>query len=79
MQSYVPYRAFLLRLWQTQRGGKIRYRVSLESVDTRERKDLADLASLFAFLQAQEDALQTQGDAMNSQAAEQSPRQNGLG
>ena len=56
MEKHVPYRAYLLRLWPTKRGGRPGYRISLESVATRERKDFADLQSLFIFLQAQEEA-----------------------
>lgn len=53
MEKYVPYHAYLLRLWPTRRSGVAGYRVSLESVATGERQDLPDLESLFAFLQAQ--------------------------
>jgi hypothetical protein len=53
MEKHVPYRAYLLRLWPTRRGGRAGYRVSLESVATRERQHFPDLESLFAFLKAQ--------------------------
>jgi len=56
MEKHLPYRAYLIRLWPTKRGGQPGYRVSLESVATRECKDFADLQSLFIFLQAQEEA-----------------------
>ena len=56
MEKYVPYHAYLLRLWPTRRGGVAAFRVSLESVATRERRDFPDLGRLLAFLQAQEKA-----------------------
>jgi len=55
MEKYVPYHAYLLCLWPTKRGGVAAFRVSLESVATRERRDFPDLGSLLAFLQAQEE------------------------
>ena len=56
MEKYVPYHAYLLRLWPTRRSGVVGFRVSLESVATRERRDFPDLGRLLAFLRAQEKA-----------------------
>lgn len=53
MKRYVPYHAYLLRLWPTQHDGRPGYRAYLESVATGERKNFPDLESLHAFLQAQ--------------------------
>jgi len=55
MKRYVPYHAYLLRLWPTRHGGRPGYRASLESVTTGQRNNFPDLESLFAFLQAQEE------------------------
>jgi hypothetical protein len=54
MKKYVPYHAYLLRLWPTQHDGQPGYRVSLESVATGERRHFPDLKGLFAFLKTQE-------------------------
>ena len=58
MEQPIPYLAYLIRLWPTQRGGVTGYRVSLQSVATGDRRDLPDLESLLAFLQAQGDEWQ---------------------
>ena len=55
MEKYVPYHAYLLRLWPTRRGGVAASRVSLKSVATGERRDFPDLERLLAFLRAQEE------------------------
>ena len=55
MEKYVPYHAYLLRLWPTRRGGVAASRVSLESVATGERRHFPDLERLLAFLRAQEE------------------------
>jgi hypothetical protein len=47
-QSYISY---LLRLWQTKRGGEWVWRASLESPYTDERRSFASLTDLFAFLE----------------------------
>jgi hypothetical protein len=47
------YLSFLLRLWQVTSRQNVVWRVSLENVRTGERRDFADLASLFAFLEAE--------------------------
>jgi hypothetical protein len=47
------YRSYLLRLWRTESAGKAAWRASLESAQSGERRAFADLASLFAFLEAQ--------------------------
>ncbi len=47
-----PYRyiSYLLRLWQTQDGGRLVWRCSLESPGTGERHGFANLQDLFDFL-----------------------------
>jgi hypothetical protein len=47
-QRYVSY---LLRLWQTERGGTLVWRASLQSAHTGERLGFASLADLCAFLE----------------------------
>ena len=47
------YQSYLLRLWRTSSREKPTWRASLESAQTGERRGFADLASLFAFLEAQ--------------------------
>lgn len=47
------YVSYLLRLWQSRRGGELVWRASLESPDTGERTGFASLESLFTFLQQQ--------------------------
>lgn len=53
MEKHIPYRAYLVRIWQTKRGGQEGYRAMAENVATRERRHFPDLESLFAFLRAQ--------------------------
>jgi hypothetical protein len=43
----------LLRLWLTQRGGRLVLRASLESAQTGERVGFASLDDLFEFLRDQ--------------------------
>lgn len=52
-REFVPYQAYLIRLWSTRRGGEIGTRVSVQEVATGTRKDLPDLNSLLFFLQEQ--------------------------
>ncbi len=52
-REFVPYQAYLIRLWSTRRGGEIGTRVSVQEVATGTRKDLPDLNSLLSFLQEQ--------------------------
>ena len=56
MERMVPYRAYLLRVWSTQRGGVAGYRASLESVTSGERQDFPNLEALVAYLRSQGDA-----------------------
>ena len=49
------YLSYLLRLWRAKEGSPPAWRASLEQPDTRERRGFANLAELFAFLQAQTD------------------------
>ena len=45
------YVSYLLRLWQTQRGGRLVWQASLESPRTGERKGFGSLADLCVFLE----------------------------
>ena len=45
------YLSYLLRLWQTNDGGKQIWRASLESPGAGERQGFASLEDLFDFLQ----------------------------
>lgn len=56
MEPYEPYRAYLIRLWKTQRGGVAGYRATAEDVATGECRHFPDLEGLFAFLKANGDA-----------------------
>jgi hypothetical protein len=48
------YRAYLLRLWQTNgEDGQAVWRASLEDARSGERHGFADLAHLYAFLEEQ--------------------------
>ncbi len=49
MQKRVAYRAYLVRLWPTQRGGVVDYRVTVQCVATGERRHFPDLGSLLVF------------------------------
>jgi len=69
MEKYVPYQAYLLRLWPARRSGVVGFRVSLESVATGERRDFPDLGRLLAFLQAQEE-----GNPKNSEDTSDGPQ-----
>jgi hypothetical protein len=53
MEEYVPYRAYLIRVWPTERGGKGGCRVSLQNVTSGERENFADLEGLLAYLETQ--------------------------
>ena len=55
MEKYVPYRAYLIRIWETRRGGVAGYRAVAVDIATRERKDFPNLESLFTFLRTQGD------------------------
>jgi hypothetical protein len=46
------YLSYLLRLWQTQSGGELVCRASLESAHTGERVGFANLDDLFEYLRA---------------------------
>jgi hypothetical protein len=47
------YQSYLLRLWRTSSQGKSTWRASLARIQTGELSGLADLGSLFAFLEQQ--------------------------
>lgn len=55
MEKYVPYRAYLIRIWETRRGGVAGCRAVAVDIATGERKDFPDLESLFTFLRKQGD------------------------
>lgn len=46
------YVAYLVRLWAVHRNGDLVWRASAADTRTGERRNFADLAGLFAFLQA---------------------------
>lgn len=52
------YLSYLLRLWQTDDGGKQIWRASLESPGTGERRGFASLKDLFDFLESQTESRQ---------------------
>lgn len=52
MKQDDEYRAYLVRLWPTRRRGAVDYRVTLESVPAGDRRDFADLESLFTHWRA---------------------------
>jgi hypothetical protein len=57
------YLSYLLRLWRASREGKVIWRASLQSSDTRERKGFTNLDDLFDFLREQTGAApETKGD-----------------
>jgi Rps23 Pro-64 3,4-dihydroxylase Tpa1-like proline 4-hydroxylase len=47
------YLSYLLRLWREEHGGQFIWRASLETPGLDKRQAFADLAALFAFLEAQ--------------------------
>jgi hypothetical protein len=49
MEGRDAYRAYLVRLWPTQRGGAADYRVTVQSAATGERWHFPDLGSLLEF------------------------------
>jgi hypothetical protein len=49
MQKRLVYRAYLVRLWPTQRAGVADYRVTVQSVATGERRHFPDLEGLLTF------------------------------
>ena len=53
MEKPVPYQAYLIRFWPTQRGGVAGCRVCLQSVASGERKNFHNLDDLFSFLRVQ--------------------------
>ena len=55
------YLAYLLRLWREDHGGRFIWRASVETPGLTKRQAFADLATLFAFLEAQ-----TESDAPDS-------------
>jgi len=49
MKKRDAYRAYLVRLWPTQREGVADYRVTVQSAATDERREFANLEGLLAF------------------------------
>lgn len=47
-----PYIAYLLRLWQTEEGGKAIWRASLEDPHTRQVTGFASLQALEEYIEA---------------------------
>lgn len=47
-----PYLAYLLRLWQTEEGGKAAWRASLEDPHTRQVTGFASLQALEEYIEA---------------------------
>ena len=47
------YHSYLLRVWQERRASECLWRASLESVQTGELRNFADLEALFEFLRSE--------------------------
>jgi stress response protein YsnF len=62
MTTEPPYRAYLIRLWPTERGGLRRCRVTLDDVGVSERRDFADIDHLTEFLKQEEAQLVKDSD-----------------
>ncbi|MCB9101036.1 MAG: hypothetical protein H6632_15970 [Anaerolineales bacterium] len=52
-QKHKSYHSYLLRLWQEDGGRHLRWRATLESVQSGEMYRFASLERLFAFLRRQ--------------------------
>jgi len=50
-QKYIPYLAYLLRLWPVHSAGVTTWRASLESAQTGKHQGFANLVELFTFLE----------------------------
>jgi hypothetical protein len=61
MTDYVPYQAYLIRLWPTRHEGAADCRVSLHNISTGESETFAGLGDLLAFLKAQRGAWENPG------------------
>ena len=59
--DYVPYRAYLIRVWPTRREGAVDCRVSVHNVSTGESETFASLDGLLAFLETQRVAWENPG------------------
>lgn len=51
-QETDQYRSYLLRVWQERRTSKCLWRASLESAQTGELRNFADLEALFEYLRS---------------------------
>jgi hypothetical protein len=56
------YKSYLLRLWESNENGKRLWRASLEKPGTGERQGFASLQALFAFLEEQTGACESQAE-----------------
>ncbi len=52
-RTHRTYLSYLLRLWREERGEKIVWRASLESVQTGEKRSFGTIDDLFRFLREQ--------------------------
>jgi hypothetical protein len=50
-REFLPYRAYLIRLWPTKRDGINDYRVSVQNVATGDRHEFLDLKQFIYFIQ----------------------------
>lgn len=67
LKRQAPYLSYLLRLWCEEDAGKPVWRVSLESVQTRERQGFASLPTLYAYLMQQIVSMPTKESEVMSQ------------
>ena len=51
--DYVPYHAYLIRMWPARREGVVDCRVFAQNISTGERETFTGLQSLLVFLEAQ--------------------------
>jgi hypothetical protein len=58
MEEPAPYRAYLVRLWPTKRGGAVYCRAAIQSVATGERWTFSDLDEVVAFWRDQVSSLE---------------------
>jgi hypothetical protein len=70
MQEHLAYRAYLVRLCPTQRGGVADYRVTVQSTATGERRHFPDLEGLLEFWRGLRDSPKTEDPAYLAKAAE---------
>ncbi len=56
-KEYVPYQAYLIRLWPTRRERVRDYWISLQNVATGEREEFPSLEQFISFIETQKDQL----------------------